>query len=211
MKLVYIFPALFIITFGCGQNNKGNNKESSMEVTTEAPIAKKNDNIPTKHIYDIKSAKITFNYTSIAEKGIETLFFDDYGEVAVLVVDKKNKFGHTLQTTIWKDKKSTIIDHEKKIVSKSVLRPKSTEAPSIAEIDDKTRNNIGYQKLATETVAGKPCEVWFNAKQNFKYCIWKKIGLKEILGTSIQKEATEVEEISEIPTSVMEIPKDYKQ
>jgi len=198
------------MTYGCGQNDGSDKKEKSETGATQTSSEKKNDNNNGKHIFDIKAAKIVFNYTGGPETGTETLYFDDYGEVAVIAIDKKTKFGRTNQTIIWKDKNSNIIDHEKKIVSKSAFRPKATEPPSIADVSTDTRKSIGYEKMADETIAGKPCEVWFNAKQNIKYWLWNKIDLKLANQGVYTKEATSVEEISAIPASVMEVPKDYK-
>ncbi len=210
MKLKFFILAVFIIVLGCGGGEKSGKKEKREPGIKET--SSKDEGVKTgKQIFDIKAVKIVFNYTGGPETGTETLYFDDFGEVAVLIVDKKSKYSVINQTTIWKDNKSTIIDHEKKTVAKSSFRPKDTEPPSLAGTDEQTRKNIGYEKLPDETIAGKTCEVWFNAKQNFKYCLWNKIGLKEVLGTSINKEATAVEEIAEIPASVKEIPKDYKQ
>lgn len=211
MKFRIILPLITLFALSCGQSSNSDKNGKSESTTTESSSKKTIEPKPAKTMFDIKAAKIVFNYTGGPETGTETLYFDDYGTVAVLVVDKKMQFGHTNQTTIWKDNQSTIIDHEKKIVSKSPFRPKATEPAAIADTDEQTRKNIGYEKLASEIIAGKTCEVWFNAKQNFKYWLWNKIELKKVLGTSINKEAISVEEITEIPASVMEIPSGDKK
>ncbi|HLG41007.1 MAG TPA: hypothetical protein VI461_15105 [Chitinophagaceae bacterium] len=192
MKPKLLLPAIFLAIVSCAQNNNKNVK-------------------PPKNIFDIKAAKIVFNYTGGPETGTETLYFDDYGNTAVLVVNKKNAFGPVNQTITWKDKKGQIIDHTKKTVSKSFFRAKATEPPGIADIDDKTKNNIGYEKLADATIAGKACHVWFNKKLNIKYFLWNKLDLKLENQGVYTKEATSAEVITEIPASLMEIPKDYKQ
>lgn len=208
MNLKNLIPVTLLVLISCGQNDKSEIKETNDKPKNETETPK---NRPAKALFDIKAAKIVYNYTDGQETGTETLYFDDYGAVAVMVVDRKSKYSVVNQTTIWKDKKSTIINHENKTVAKLSFRPKATEPPAIADTDEKTRKNIGYEKLADETIAGKTCEVWFNAKQNFKYCLWNKVALKEALGTSIVREASTVEEIAEIPAAVMEIPKGYKQ
>jgi|GEM_PF-5518260 len=210
MKYSIVILALPVVLLSCGQNDKSG-KEEPGKTATEIVADKKADSPPAEAIFSIKAAKIVFNCTAGPETGTETLYFDDFGAVAVLITNKKSKYSVTNQTSIWKDKKTTIIDHTKKTVVKSSWRPKATEPPSLADTDVQSRKYIGYERLADEIVAGKSCEVWFNAKQNFKYCLWKKIALKELLETSFSKEATAVEEISEIPPAVVEIPKDYKQ
>lgn len=209
LKFIPLVTSLFIMS--CGGNDNSTKEKMSDEPAAETTKGKKTEGIPANAMFGIKAAKIVYNYTDGQETGTETLYFDDYGAVAVMLVDRKSKYSTVIQTVIWKDKKSTIINHENKTVAKSSFRPKATEPPAIADTDEKTRKNIGYEKLADETIAGKTCEVWFNAKQNFKYCLWNKIALKEALGTSIVREAVSADEISEIPASVMEIPKDYKQ
>jgi hypothetical protein len=211
MELKFIPAIAFLFTIGCGQNDNAAKEKMSDEPAAETTTGKKTEGIPANAMFGIKAAKIVYNYTDGQETGTETLHFDDYGAVAVMVVDRKSKYSTVNQTVIWKDKKSTIINHENKTVATSSFRPKTTEPPAIADADEKTRKNIGYEKLADEIIAGKTCEAWFNAKQNFKYCLWNKIALKEALGTSIVREAVSAEEISGIPASVMEIPKDYKQ
>ncbi|MCB9056748.1 MAG: hypothetical protein H6549_12915 [Chitinophagales bacterium] len=76
---------------------------------------------------------------------------------------------------------------------------------------ESSRNTAGYEKLADETVAGKNCEVWYNKAINVKYWLWNKIEMKiENMG-AYTREAVSAEEISSIPTEVMNIPGDYKQ
>ena len=210
MKYTLIFSAILIMTNGCGQNDASDNKEKSPNNTTETSAEKKNDGKPANRLFDVKAYKIVYNFSGGPETGTETFYFDDYGEVAVLVVDKKMQYGATRQTIIWKDKKSTIIDHEKKSVSKSGFRPKSTEPPGIADISADARKGIGYEKMADETLADKICEVWFNAKLNIKYWLLNKVEIKLQNQGVYTREATSVEDISSIPASLMEIPKDYK-
>jgi hypothetical protein len=210
MKLLFIV-LLAALLAACGGNNKSEKPETKVNGKENT---KKEENIgakQAKNMFTTKAAKIVYNYTGGEETGTETFYFDDYGAVAVMVVDRKSKYSTVNQTTIWKNKQSTIINHETKSAVKSSFRPKAMEPPSLADTDEKTRKNLGYEKLADETIAGKSCEVWFNAKQNFKYCLWNKIALKEALGTAVAREATAVEEISAIPATLLEIPKDYKQ
>lgn len=215
MKQKLLLTGIIFVILSCNDNNSKTENEntnaSGKNETSSSNSESSSSSKPANALFEIKAVKIVFTHTGGPEEGTETLYFDDYGAVAVLVVDKKSKYTVNKQTIIWKDKKSTVINHENKNVASSSFRSKDTEPPSLADTDDNTKKSIGYEKLADETIAGKTCEVWFNAKQNFKYCIWKKISLKEVLGNGFHKEAISVEEISEIPASVMEIPKDYER
>jgi len=198
----YFFP-------GCGQSDKSQEKDKTTVDKTENRSNDK-EKPSGRLLFDIKAAKIEFKYTGGPEEGTETLYFDDYGEIAVLTFDKKSGFGRNHQTIIWKDKKSTMLNHEKKSVSTSPFRVKATEPAGLAEVSEQDLAKMGYEKLAGENIAGKPCEVWFNSKMNIKYWLWKKIDLKLENQGVYTKEATSVEEISMIPASLMEIPGDYK-
>lgn len=210
MNLKLFIPALFILLLGCGADSE-TDKTEKLETATNGTATKDDKKKKGKQLFDIKAAKIEFKYTGGPETGTEILYFDDYGAVAVLVVDKKTQYGRTNQTITWQDGKGMIIDHEKKNVVKAFFRSKATEPPSIADTPEETRKSIGYEKMPSETIAGKECEVWFNAKQNIKYWLWNKIDLKLENQKAYTKEATSVEEISGIPASILEIPKEYKQ
>ena len=206
---------MLFIALGCNNSaNKTGNDISETPGQNEAADSNPETPLHTKQapaMYDIKAAKIVFNCTGGPEVGTETLYFDDYGTRAVLVVDKKHRFGRNNQTSIWQDKKTTMINHETRTVTTSPFRVKATEAPGIADLSAAGRNGIGYEKMPDKIIAGKTCEVWYNAKQNFKYYLWKKIGLKEEFGKDYIKEAISVDEIAAIPPSVMVVPDDYKQ
>jgi hypothetical protein len=210
MKPKFFLSAAIILTLNYGQKNNTYEKYKPGNYKFEFSDSRSNNIFTDDRIFDIKAAKIEFKFTGGMEQGKETLYFDDYGNIAVLLIDKKNKFNNNKRTMIWKNKQTTDIDHEKKIVTKSPFRNKNTEAPPIVAISETTRKNIGYEKMPNETIAGKSCEVWYNKKLNVKYWIWKKIDLKKI-NQGLTKEAVSVEEIKEIPASVMQIPKDYKQ
>jgi len=212
MKLKLLLSGILFLALSCSENkSKTENDNTKATEEKENPETKKESSSDVKPLFGIKAAKIVFNYTGGAEQGTETFYFDDYGAVAVLVIDKKSKYTVNNQTIIWKDKKSTLINHDTKKVANSPFRPKDTEPPGIADISASSRNGIGYEKIADKTIAGKNCEVWFNKKMNIKYYLWNKIDLKlENQGVYV-KEATSVEEISAIPASLFEIPGSYNQ
>ena len=208
-KIIYLFIILFAFGF-CSCNNATNDTKPDADKSATSKT-KADDIYQGKKIFDIKSAKISFNYTGGPETGAETLYFDDYGNTVVLVEDKKTQFGPKRITWIWKDNQLTIVNHETKKVDKSPMRPKATEPPGIADMDDNGKKRVGYEKMADETIAGKNCAVWFNAKYNIKYWLWNKLDLKTANQGAYVKEATSVEEITAIPTSLMEVQGDYKK
>lgn len=210
MKPKHILPGILFFVISCGQQGDKKDQSSKERKTESSDKTSVAENGPANQIFGIKAAKVVFNYTGAPMyAGTETLYFDDYGHTAVLITERGSGFSRTHQTSIWKNGKSTLINHETKKVASSPFRVKDSEPPSIADIPDATKKSIGYEKLPDETIAQKTCEVWYNAQQNIKYWLWKKIDLKMENQGEYTKEAVSVEEISSIPPSVMEIPKDY--
>lgn len=205
MKII-IIPIISLLLLSCGQSENTEKKESTTSSTEKDDL---NNN--SGHLFDIKSAKIVYKIANGPQSGTQTLYIDDYGAKAVLVLDLKSKYDVNNQTLYWNGKQTIMINHETKAVSKSPFRPKATEPPALANTGEQIRKSIGYEKLGDETIAGKTCEVWFNAKQNFKYYLWNKFALKMVLGNSINEEAIAVEDLNELPASLIEIPTDYKQ
>lgn len=209
MKLTAYFPALFILLQSCGSGEKSADNESAANNTAASATEKIAAIANSKQLFAIKAVKVVYKVENGSETGTQILYLDNYGDVAVMEFDLKSRMGNKHQTAIWQDKKTTIINHETKTVSTTPFRIKATEPPSIADTDEKTLNNIGYEKQANESIAGKSCEVWYNNKQNFKYYLWNKIPLKIVLGNTINEEAILVEEIPGIPESILKIPEGY--
>jgi hypothetical protein len=166
---------------------------------------------PPSGSFNIKACKITYEYTGIIT-GTDVFYFDDYGKVAVLEQNRTG-MGASKQTIIWKDGRSTFINHEKKTAVKSPFRPKDTEPPTIAYVSEQQRKNEGYEKLDNETIAGKSCEVYNHTKMKVKYWLWNNIDLRlenYALGKNgYIKNAVKVEDISSIPSGLLNIPSGY--
>ncbi len=167
---------------------------------------------PKSGLFTIKAAKITYEYKGIIE-GTDVLYFDNYGETVVLVQTRPSELQGGNQTIIYKDKKTTIINHTRKTVANSPFRPKDTEPPTIAT--SANRESEGYEKLANETIAGKECEVYHNKAINAKYWLWNNIDLRlenYTLGKNgYTKNATSVETITSIPNDLFLIPEGYEK
>lgn len=167
--------------------------------------------------FAFKSAKI--QYTITGHKmyaGTETYYIDDYGKTVVLEVDKPGFMGQKeKQTIIWKDNKTTLIDHVKKTWYTTPVRTKSTEPPTIGYSSETQRKQGGYEKQANESISGQDCSVYKHSKNDVIYWLWKGIDLKQrnySLGGEMGyvKEATKVEEGISIPASLFEVPAGYK-
>ncbi len=162
--------------------------------------------------FEIKSCKITYEYTGMMQ-GTDILYFDDYGETVVLVQNRPSEMLGGNKTIIYKDKKTTIINHNRKNAAKSAFRVKDTEPPTIATSSN--REAEGFEKLPNETIAGKECEVYKHKTMNVTYWLWNNIDLRlenYALGKNgYIKNATAVEVLTSIPNELFMVPEGYDQ
>lgn len=178
----------------------------------------KDVNLKMEKFYEFKSAKIEFVTTGHKlYAGTETMYIGDYGNTVIIELDKPgSKLMAEKSTTIWKDNKSTVINHLKKTYFTSPVRPKSTEPPTIAYSSAEQKKQGGYEKQSDETIAGKQCEVYKHSKNRVTYWLWKGIDLK-ITNYSLSettgytREAKAVQENITIPPALFEIPEGYKK
>ncbi|MDZ7846415.1 MAG: hypothetical protein U5L96_06430 [Owenweeksia sp.] len=163
-------------------------------------------------LFTIKAARITYEYSGMT-KGTDILYFDDYGETVVLIQNRPSEIYGGTKTIIYRDGRTTIINHDRKNAAKSAFRPKDTEPPSIATASN--RESEGYEKLPNESIAGRECEVYHNNTINAKYWLWNNIDLRlenySLGNNGYIKSATNVQIISAIPTELFLIPEGYEK
>jgi hypothetical protein len=175
-------------------------------------------NITMEKPFLCKSAKIEFTYTGHKLfAGKETLYIDDYGKTVISIIDRPGMAGQREHsTTVWKDNKTTVFNHVKKNYYTTPVRPKSTEPPVISYSSETQRTQGGYSKKGTETIAGKPCDVYEHEKMKVTYWLWKNVDVKLINysngGTmGYTKEATSIQENATIPAELFSIPAGYSK
>jgi len=79
------------------------------------------------------------------------------------------------------------------------------------EFSKKTMESLGFEKTGTETVNGKPCDIWNGMGSTF--WLWNDIAVKtqvKIFGTKYIMTATKIELNPSIPSSEFQIPTDIK-
>lgn len=167
--------------------------------------------------YAFKSVKIEYLFTgSKANDGKEVLFIDDYGNTVIVVSEKTEANGaKNIQTTIWKDNKTTWIDHKNKTWKTSSTREKSTEPPTVGYKTEAQIKQDGYVKSDNQILSGKSCKVYEHPQTHFTHWNWSGVDLKLIYSPSgakgYNKIATAVYENIAIPASITHIPNDYKK
>ncbi len=202
-----------LIVFSCQSDSppeqavKG---EKSPKVVS-SPNAKEPTSFMRK-FFQVKSAKIEFVYSGVFE-GKETFYFDDWGNTVVMIEDKKEFGNARSQTIIWKDKQTTIFNHDERTIWRGKSRVRGTEPPAVAGLEQSQLEMVGYKKLPDKQIAGKMCTVYENSKLKVKYWLWQGIDLKidnHSLGDAgYVREAQSVEEGIQIPESLLVAPAGY--
>lgn len=164
--------------------------------------------------YEFESAKIVFKFTGAFE-GTDVLHVAGSGNTLVLEQDKKI-LTRERKTAIWKDGRTTVVDHDAKRVFKSPLKIADMDL-SVRHANDDTLKLVGLLRKGTEAVAGRECVLYEkkDGDQLWRSWRWKgielKIEMKNHLGLSYVKEAVSVEEGVAIPEALFKIPEDYQQ
>lgn len=167
--------------------------------------------------YGFKSIKIVYLYTgSRANDGVEVLFIEDYGKTVIVISEKTEANGaKNIQTTIWKDNKTTMIDHKNKTWKTMPTRAQSTEPPTVGYKTEAQNKQDGYVRSDNMSISRKSCKVYKNAETHFTHWNWQGVDLKLIYEPAGQKGyskiATAVYENITIPASITNIPGDYKK
>ncbi len=198
--------------------NRGEHAATRKRIGSTPEQVAKTVNIDMEKPFLFKSAKIEYNYTGHQlYAGKETVYIDDYGKTVVVITDKPGMMGQKdHKTTIWKDNKTTIIDHVTKTWQTSPIRPKATEPPIISYSTEKQRQRGGYIKKDNETILGKNCQVYEHKQMKVTYWLYKNLDLKMVnyaMGgkTGYTKNPVSIKEGISIPSSVLQIPSGYKK
>ncbi|MCB9045463.1 MAG: hypothetical protein H6550_04905 [Chitinophagales bacterium] len=167
--------------------------------------------------YGSGSAKIEFLYTGTkAKEGKEVMFIEDHGRTVVIVTDKEDIDGpNAITTVIWKDNKTTEIDHKNKTWKTYTDRALVTEPLIAGYGTEAQRKEAGYTAQGEHVLAGKTCSIYEHVSTHLSYWVWKGFVLRVIYkpdgAEGYQKIATAVYENISIPASITNIPGDYKK
>lgn len=83
----------------------------------------------------------------------------------------------------------------------------------MTELGEEMLRNMGGEKMGTEQIAGKPCEIWVVKKMGSRTCVWNGVTLSTNVtmgGMQITSTARRVEDNAGIPADKFVIPSDIK-
>ncbi len=208
-----LFLSVYLMAiFSCQSSSSSKEDTNQAESPKATSSQNKTAAMSLRKFFQIESVRIDFTYSGIFE-GKETFYIADWGNTVVIVEDKKEFGNQVKQTSIWKDKLSTIYNHLEKKVWQGKIRAIATEPPAVAGIAESQLEMVGYKKMTDEQIAGKTCTVYENSNLKVKYWLWKGIDLK-IVNRSVGqegyvREATSVVENVAIPEKLLAVPEGY--
>lgn len=216
LSFVFVLAACDSSSENGGDNAEGNQQgEEKYEDTKEMIEDALQDINEQDKIFDVKAGKITYEYSG-NWTGTETAWFDQYGRRVVIEQDVHySAKNHSKNIQIWVGEKEgsmvcKYLDYGMEVneCQPMILRTKDSELSLFAH-GDETQLKYGYDKVGSETVAGKKAIGWKSKSAEITGWVWKGIDLKyDNMG--VKKVATSFEEISEIPADKFKAPEGFK-
>jgi len=161
--------------------------------------------------YGIKSGIIEFELSG-AQSGKETVYFDDWGYREAKYTEAELNIGGFTQKnssiTIMEGKMIYSID----LATNTGTKVENTmfdglEDQDMEEIGEKMMKEMGGEKIGTEQVLDRECDVWEIKHMGSKTWVWKSIPLKTELNMGMQMNivATSITE-GNVPAEKFKIP-----
>ena len=176
---------------------------------------------PSYKRYNVQSCIVEYSLGG-SQKGSETLYFDRWGmrearysnkELSMMGVQQKT---NTLLITDYDWMYNIDLDKKtgtktKNGIFQSLL--KNAKNNDLIEAGMKMMKDMGGEKIGTEMVAGKTCDIWEIQKLGSKTWICIAVPLKvaaKFAGVEITSVATKVQEGATIPESKFKVPAGVK-
>lgn len=169
--------------------------------------------------YPFKSGKVEYKLEGNTT-GTRVLLWDDYGYKELSIENSESKmFGQTTVTNSntlvlgdyiynWSTEDENLYQSTNPIID--IWTEGKYDEDDIEEFGIKTMEQLGFEKIGTETVLGKTCDVY---KGLGKVWVWKCLSLKtevKLLGTKSTITASNIETNINIAASKFEYPKNRK-
>lgn len=153
--------------------------------------------------------------------GTESLYMDNYGLMQCKVTATKTKvFGQTSEESkIEVSKNFFIYSWDPK--TKKGGKIKNTLAEDLMndpnfdpeEFGKRTMESLGFEKIGTETISGKSCDVWKGLGGTSKIWVWRGLSMKtetKMMGTKTICTASVIKVDEGVPSGKFDIPSDVK-
>lgn len=169
--------------------------------------------------YQIRSSVVEYTLSG-AQKGTETIYFDNWGmreakytkaELSVAGFSQKQ---NTL--TLLDGGYTYNIDLDKRTGTKMetpLLKELAAQSKDLTETGEKMMKSMGGEKIGTEVILGKTCDVWEIKNMRSKVWVWKGVTLKtQVTMPNMEMTimATKIDEGASIAPDKFAIPTDVK-
>lgn len=210
--------AAFATSCGSKKSKKASGDEAAKKPSTDAAAPpRKGQRTATgtgrNLALPFESARLVFEQTGDVETGTITAWIAQSGKV-VGVMRELTAPQPLKQWILWKDGRTKQWNDRDKTVNITRLRSRFTALRSISTNDPAELELAGYKRRDDDSVAGKPCEVWYNARQKATFCRWYGLDLRHtddaFKGKRLRVQAKTVEPGVAFPVDTFKPPKDYK-
>ena len=171
--------------------------------------------------YGIEKGVVEYKYTG-AEEGTEIVYFDRCGmrearyKKTKLTLAGMTQKSNTL--TLLDSKWTYNIDLDKRTGTKietTLLKEIVDKSGSkdLGKVGENMMKSMGGEKIGSEEIAGKMCDVWEIKSLNSRSWVWNYITLQtevKMMGMEVTTTATRIEEGAEIPEEKFAIPSDVQ-
>jgi hypothetical protein len=218
MKAIPLLLAVALCAVGC---QKLSNESSSSSANNSTSSADSTSGYPKRYL--VESGIIEYELTG-PQKGTETVYFDKWGwreakytnsELSIAGITRKES-----KLSFMDGDWIVNVDLERRTGTKikNSLLPQFIEAAkkkgqTMTELGEEMLSNMGGQKVGTDQIAGKTCDVWETKSLGSRSCVWHGVTLMtqtNMAGMQITSTATRFEENASIPADKFVIPGDVR-
>lgn len=221
MRRTKLIIAVLILLAATSCQKQADDEAGTASSSDSSQPATETSGYPKRYL--VESGIVEYEMSGM-QKGTETIYFDRWGwreakqtnsEISVAgITRKENKF--TIMDGEW----IYNIDLDRRTGTKTknpmleqFIAAAKNKDKSLTELGEEMLRSMGGQKIGTEAVAGKDCDVWETKKLGSKSWVWKGVTLKSQLsmgGMQVNSSATRVDENAIIPADKITIPSDVK-
>ncbi len=209
MKNIYLLSLLTLFFFACNESTTNNEDKKDTEQTettnSETTFSKK---------YPFEAGIIKYESSAMGMQTSLDLYFKDYGKVECSISEMDMAGTKMIMKSITKDGYLYALNmNEKRGTKMKTDSDFSSFRIDVEMLEEKLMQN-GGQKLGTEEVLGRTCQIYSMSQDgaNSKIWIWETMMLKmetEQNGMTMTMEAKSIEETTNFPKGIFDIPADF--
>lgn len=217
-----LIGTVILLAAGCSKPAGDNSNISNSTSPGPAPADTSSTSVYPKR-YLVESGIVEYEMSGM-QKGTETVYFDRWGwreakytnsEISIAGISRRES-----KLSLMDGEWLYTIDLERRTGTKTnnTLLPRFIEAAkrkdqSMTELGEEMMRNMGGEKMGTEQIAGKPCEIWVVRKMGSRTCVWNGVTLRTevtMAGMQMTSTARRFEDNAGIPGDKFAIPGDVK-